>query len=59
MLHIVIIELWDRAMIFVFVGIVFVVLNAMKVYVYMRFFRHSVLLPRWLGIAILVFFGFG
>lgn len=59
MLHIVIIELWDRAMIFVFVGIVFVVLNAMKVYVYMRFFRHSVLLPRWLGIAILVFLALG
>lgn len=59
MLHIVIIELWDRAMIFVFVGIVFIVLNAMKVYVYMRFFRHSVLLPRWLGIAILVFLALG
>ena len=46
-------------MIFVFVGIVFVVLNAMKVYVYMRFFRHSVLLPKWAGIGILVALALG
>ena len=48
----------DR-MILVFVGVVFVVLNAMKVYVYMRFFRHSVLLPKWAGIGILVALALG
>ena len=46
-------------MILVFVGVVFVVLNAMKVYVYMRFFRHSVLLPKWAGIGILVALALG
>lgn len=46
-------------MLFVFVGVVFIVLNAMKVYVYMRFFRHSVLLPKWAGIGILVALALG
>lgn len=46
-------------MIFVFVGIVFIALNAMKVYVYMRFFRHSVILPKWLGLSILIALALG
>lgn len=40
-------------MLLVFVGSIFVVLSMMKLYVYMRFFRHSVLLPKWAGICIL------
>lgn len=49
----------NKWLIFVMIGIVFVVLSAMKYYVYARFIRPSEIVPNYLGIAFLVALGIG
>lgn len=40
----------------IFATIIFLVLCAMKIYVYMRFFRHSTILPKYVGGTLLILF---